>query len=223
MDATPPSADRTDAAAPLRRRRRARAGIVLRISIGLTIMTMLVLLIGVVSLSSFQLFRGEVSVLSSTTLPKVITSAELRGSLQKLVARLPVLAGAATTPQRRSIYDELISELEFLRKLVERMRDLHQQGEPVGDGESDELRLLEQAQSTLLILAATVADLNAEVGRQIEAGARQAEAIRALAQLADALERLPGAEPGTGPATAAPGGGGMLGAWAVRARDLGHN
>ncbi|WP_200776396.1 hypothetical protein [Azospirillum argentinense] len=219
MDATPPSTDRTDAAAPLRRRRGARVGIVLRISIGLTIMTMLVLLVGVVSLSSFQLFRGEVSVLSTTTLPKVITSAELRGSLQKLVARLPVLAGAATTPQRRAIYDELISELEFLRKLVERMRDLHQQGEPGGDGESDELRLLEQAQSTLLILAATVADLNAEVGRQIEAGARQAEAIRALAQLADALERLPGAEPGTGPAVAAPGGGRMTGGWAGRARS----
>ncbi|TWA59738.1 PAS domain S-box-containing protein [Azospirillum brasilense] len=217
--ATPPPTDRRSAAAPLRRRR-ARAGIVLRISIGLTIMTMLVLLVGVVSLSSFQLFRGEVSVLSTTTLPKVITSAELRGSLQKLVARLPVLAGAATTPQRRAIYDELISELEFLRKLVERMRDLHQQGEPGGDGESDELRLLEQAQSTLLILAATVADLNAEVGRQIEAGARQADAIRALAQLADALERLPGAEPGTGQATAGPGGGGMLGAWAVRAGAL---
>ncbi|ALJ36804.1 PAS domain S-box protein [Azospirillum brasilense] len=220
MDATPPSTDRTDAAEPLRRRRGARAGIVLRISIGLTIMTMLVLLVGVVSLSSFQLFRGEVSVLSTTTLPKVITSAELRGSLQKLVARLPVLAGAATTPQRRAIYDELISELEFLRKLVERMHDLHQQGEPGGDGESDELRLLEQAQSTLLILAATVADLNAEVGRQIEAGARQAEAIRALAQLADALERLPGAEPGTAPTVAAPGEGGMLGAWAVRAGAL---
>ncbi|MBK3735575.1 PAS domain S-box protein [Azospirillum brasilense] len=217
--ATPPPTDRSGATAPLRRRR-ARAGIVLRISIGLTIMTMLVLLVGVVSLSSFQLFRGEVSVLSTTTLPKVITSAELRGSLQKLVARLPVLAGAATTPQRRAIYDELISELEFLRKLVERMRDLHQQGEPGSDGESDELRLLEQAQSTLLILAATVADLNAEVGRQIEAGARQADAIRALAQLADALERLPGAEPGTGPATAGPGGGGMLGAWAVRAGAL---
>ncbi|TWA76379.1 PAS domain S-box-containing protein [Azospirillum brasilense] len=217
--ATPPPTDRSGATAPLRRRR-ARAGIVLRISIGLTIMTMLVLLVGLVSLSSFQLFRGEVSVLSTTTLPKVITSAELRGSLQKLVARLPVLAGAATTPQRRAIYDELISELEFLRKLVERMRDLHQQGEPGSDGESDELRLLEQAQSTLLILAATVADLNAEVGRQIEAGARQADAIRALAQLADALERLPGAEPGTGPATAGPGGGGMLGAWAVRAGAL---
>jgi len=176
-------------------------------------MALLVLLIAGVSLSSFRLFRGEVRALSATTLPEVIASAELRGSLQQLVARLPVLAGAASMPQRRAVHDELVGEMDSLQKLVKRLSALHeaagQDGNPDNDGEGGDAHLLEQVRTTLLILAATVADLNAEVGRQIEAGDRQADSIRALAQLSDALERL------SGPETA-----GTLGSWAVRTGAL---
>ncbi|WP_448206303.1 ATP-binding protein [Azospirillum sp. sgz302134] len=203
------------AAPPLPRPARRRVGIVLRITLGLSVMAMLVVLIGAVSLSSFRLFRAEVSSLSATTLPEVIASAELRGSLQQLVARLPVLAGAASMPQRRAVFDELVAELESLRKLVDRMQVLQEAsrrragGEDDRDGEGGDARLLEQVRSALPILAATVADLNSEVARQIEAGERQAEAIRALAQLSDALEGLSGSDAA-----------GTLGPWAVRAGGL---
>nr|WP_042673995.1 hypothetical protein [Methylobacterium sp. B34] len=82
-----------------------RFGITMRITLGLSVMALLVLLIGGVSMSSFRLFRTEVTALSTNTLPEVITSAELHGSLQKLVGQLPQLATATSTPQRRSIYD----------------------------------------------------------------------------------------------------------------------
>ncbi|WP_377810767.1 ATP-binding protein [Azospirillum sp. A29] len=171
--------------------RRRRFGIALRITLGLSVMALLVLLIGGVSMSSFRLFRAEVAALSTNTLPEVITSAELHGSLQKLVAQLPQLAGAASTPQRRSIYDGLVTELDSMQLLVARMRGLMKEGDP-GAGERDgNVRLLEQTRSTLLILAATVADLNAEVTRQIDYGDRQAEAARALSRLAAAIESMP--------------------------------
>ncbi|CAO3402129.1 ATP-binding protein [Azospirillum palustre] len=172
-------------------KRRRRFGIALRITLGLSVMALLVLLIGGVSMSSFRLFRAEVAVLSTNTLPEVITSAELHGSLQKLVAQLPQLAAAASTPQRRSIYDGLVTELDSMQLLVARMRGLMKEGDP-GAGERDgNVRLLEQTRSTLLILAATVADLNAEVTRQIDYGDRQAEAARALSRLAAAIESMP--------------------------------
>ena len=207
--------DAPDSIAPPQPPARRRGGIVLRITLGLSVMALLVVLIGGVSLSSFQRFRGEVSSLSATTLPEVITAAELRGSLQKLVARLPVLAGAASAPQRRAVHDEVIGELDVLQTLAARMDVLLQAGGDRKDGEEDggkdgdDARLLERVRSTLSILAATVADLNAEVDRQIMAADRQADSIRALAQTADALERL------SGPDT-----GGMLGAWAVKAGAL---
>jgi len=170
---------------------RRRFGIAVRITLGLSVMALLVLLIGGVSMSSFRLFRAEVAALSTNTLPEVITSAELHGSLQKLVAQLPQLAAAASTPQRRSIYDGLVTELDSMQLLVARMRGLMKEGDP-GAGERDgNVRLLEQTRSTLLILAATVADLNAEVTRQIEYGDRQAEAARALSRLAAAIESMP--------------------------------
>ncbi|WP_395454956.1 sensor histidine kinase [Azospirillum melinis] len=172
-------------------KRRRRFGIALRITLGLSVMALLVLLIGGVSMSSFRLFRAEVAALSTNTLPEVITSAELHGSLQKLVAQLPQLAAAASTPQRRSIYDGLVTELDSMQLLVARMRGLMKEGDP-GAGERDgNVRLLEQTRSTLLILAATVADLNAEVTRQIDYGDRQAEAARALSRLAAAIESMP--------------------------------
>ncbi|WP_376959912.1 ATP-binding protein [Azospirillum sp. A26] len=171
--------------------RRRRFGIAVRITLGLSVMALLVLLIGGVSMSSFRLFRAEVAALSTNTLPEVITSAELHGSLQKLVAQLPQLAAAASTPQRRSIYDGLVTELDSMQLLVARMRGLMKEGDP-GAGERDgNVRLLEQTRSTLLILAATVADLNAEVTRQIDYGDRQAEAARALSRLAAAIESMP--------------------------------
>ena len=171
--------------------RRRRFGIAVRITLGLSVMALLVLLIGGVSMSSFRLFRAEVAALSTNTLPEVITSAELHGSLQKLVAQLPQLAAATSTPQRRSIYDGLVTELDSMQLLVARMRGLMKEGE-AGAGERDgNVRLLEQTRSTLLILAATVADLNAEVTRQIEYGDRQAEAARALSRLAAAIESMP--------------------------------
>ena len=209
-----------------------RAGIVLRITIGLSVMAMLVLLIGGVSISSFRLLRGEVASLSTTTLPEVIAAAELRGSLQQLVARLPGLAGAATMPQRRAIHDELVQELEFLSRLVDRVAALQKAGaeqkageQKAGeqkvrereDGDVGDARLLDQVRSTLGILAATVADLNTEVGRQILAGDRQAEAIRALARVAEALEQRSGPEGSEGSnASAAPDPAPVTGAWAVR-------
>ncbi|XKH36768.1 sensor histidine kinase [Azospirillum doebereinerae] len=201
--------DPAQAPAPLAHRRsapaerpppppRRRLGIALRISLGLSVMALLVVLIGGVSMSSFRLFRAEVSALSANTLPEVITSAELHGSLQKLVAQLPQLAGATSTPQRRSIYAGLVTELDSMQLLVARMRGLLAQGAgkdspPAGNGDA---QLLEQARSTLLILAATVADLNAEVTRQIENGERQTEAARGLGRLSDTLEQLPGAQAG---------------------------
>ncbi len=168
-----------------------RFGIAVRITLGLSVMALLVMLIGGVSMSSFRLFRAEVTALSTNTLPEVITSAELHGSLQKLVAQLPQLAAANSTPQRRSIYDGLVTELDSMQLLVARMRGLMK--EDGGDGEERDgnVRLLEQTRSTLLILAATVADLNAEVTRQIEYGDRQAEAARALSRLAAAIESMP--------------------------------
>ncbi|MCW2243906.1 PAS domain-containing sensor histidine kinase [Azospirillum canadense] len=210
-----------------------RAGIVLRITIGLSVMAMLVLLIGGVSISSFRLLRGEVSSLSTTTLPEVVAAAELRGSLQQLVARLPGLAGAATMPQRRGVHDELVHELEFLSKLVDRVAALQKAGaeqkpneQKAGggereDGDAGDARLLDQVRSTLVILAATVADLNAEVGRQILAGDRQAEAIRSLARMAEALEQLPGPEGPNAPAiTPGSAPGPAPAAWAVRTGAL---
>ena len=168
-----------------------RFGIAVRITLGLSVMALLVVLIGGVSMSSFRLFRAEVTALSSNTLPEVITSAELHGSLQKLVAQLPQLAAATSTPQRRSIYDGLVTELDSMQLLVARMRGLMK--EDVGDGKKRDgnVRLLEQTRSTLLILAATVADLNAEVTRQIDYGDRQAEAARALGRLAASMESMP--------------------------------
>lgn len=165
-------------------RRRHRIGIAVRITLGLSVMALLVVLIAGVSLSSFSLFRAEVSALSSTTLPEVITGAELHGSLQKLVAQLPALAGANSTPQRRSIYNEVVAELESLHLLVARMRGL------LTAEEREHVHLLEQTNSTLQILATSVADLNAEVARQIEATERQADAARGLGRLSDGLERL---------------------------------
>ncbi|WP_434622076.1 ATP-binding protein [Azospirillum sp. B2RO_4] len=179
---------------PIRTR---RFGIAVRITLGLSVMALLVVLIGGVSMSSFRLFRAEVTVLSTNTLPEVITSAELHGSLQKLVAQLPQLAAANSTPQRRSIYDGLVTELDSMQLLVARMRGLmkdnHGDGHGDGDGKERDgnVRLLEQTRSTLLILAATVADLNAEVTRQIDYGDRQAEAARALGRLATSMESMP--------------------------------
>ncbi|MBK1837087.1 PAS domain S-box protein [Azospirillum sp. YIM B02556] len=173
---------------PIRTR---RFGIALRITLGLSVMALLVVLIGSVSMSSFRLFRAEVTALSANTLPEVITSAELHGALQKLVAQLPQLAAATSTPQRRSAYDGLVTELDSMQLLVARMRGLMRESGEDG-GESDgNVRLLEQTRSTLLILAATVADLNAEVTRQIEHGDRQAEAARALSRLATSMESMP--------------------------------
>lgn len=201
--------------------RRRRFGIALRITLGLSVMALLVLLIGGVSMSSFRLFRAEVSALSANTLPEVITSAELHGSLQRLVARLPQLAGATSTPQRRSIYDGLIADLDSMQTLVARMRGLLVQATergadgPAKDGladngsADDDVQLLEQTRSTLLILAATVADLNAEVTRQIESGERQAEAARGLGRLSGTLEQLPGAQSGP-----------SAGPWALRVGAL---
>lgn len=175
-------------------RRRRRLGIAVRITLGLSVMALLVVLIAGVSLSSFRLFRGEVSVLSTTTLPEVITGAELHGSLQKLVAQLPSLAGAASTPQRRTVYNEVVAEMESLHLLVARMRGL------LTAEEREHVHLLEQTNSTLQILASSVADLNAEVSRQIEAAEKQAEAARGLGPLADGLERLSGSgDPAAGP------------------------
>ncbi|CBS88839.1 putative sensor histidine kinase (plasmid) [Azospirillum lipoferum 4B] len=176
-----------------------RFGIAVRITLGLSVMALLVVLIGVVSMSSFRLFRAEVTALSTTTLPEVIASADLHGSLQKLVAQLPQLAAATSTPQRRSIYDGLVTELDSMQLLVARMRGLMKESGNE-DGERDgNVRLLEQTRSTLLILAATVADLNAEVTRQIDYGDRQAEAARGLSRLAASIESMPD-----------------TGAWAVR-------
>ncbi|WP_372399236.1 ATP-binding protein [Azospirillum sp. HJ39] len=173
---------------PIRTR---RFGIAMRITLGLSVMALLVVLIGGVSMSSFRLFRAEVTALSTSTLPEVITSAELHGSLQKLVAQLPQLAAAGSTPQRRSIYDGLVTELDSMQLLVARMRGLMKDGD-TGDVERDRnIRLLEQTRSTLLILAATVADLNAEITRQIEYGDRLAEAARGLSRLAVSMESLP--------------------------------
>lgn len=181
--------------------RRRRVGIALRITLGLAVMALLVVLISGLSMSSFRLFRTEVSALSTNTLPEVITSAELHGSLQKLVAQLPLLSSASSTPQRRSIYDGVIAELDSMQILVARMRGLlteeFHRNAADGDGDGDaNVRLLEQTRSTLLILAATVADLNAEVARQIDHAERQALAARGLGRLSDTLERLPGAEAG---------------------------
>ncbi|WP_236783913.1 PAS domain-containing sensor histidine kinase [Azospirillum humicireducens] len=176
-----------------------RFGIAVRITLGLSVMALLVVLIGGVSMSSFRLFRAEVTALSTTTLPEVIASADLHGSLQKLVAQLPQLAAATSTPQRRSIYDGLVTELDSMQLLVARMRGLMKESGNE-DGERDgNVRLLEQTRSTLLILAATVADLNAEVTRQIDYGDRQAEATRGLSRLAASMESMPD-----------------TGAWAVR-------
>ncbi|CAO3409641.1 sensor histidine kinase [Azospirillum largimobile] len=168
-----------------------RFGIAVRIALGLSVMALLVVLIGGVSMSSFRLFRAEVTALSTNTLPEVIASADLHGSLQKLVAQLPQLAAASSTPQRRSIYDGLVTELDSMQLLVARMRGLLKE-DGTEDGERDgNVRLLEQTRSTLLILAATVADLNAEVTRQIDHGDRQAEAARGLSRLAASMESMP--------------------------------
>ena len=180
-----------------------RFGIALRITLGLSVMALLVVLIGGVSISSFRLFRAEVTALSTTTLPEVIASADLHGSLQKLVAKLPRLAAANTTPERRSIYDGVVTELESMQFLVTRMRGLMKEGGHEEGERNGNVRLLEQTRSTLLILAATVADLNAEVTRQIEYGDRQAEAARELSRLAASIETMPG-----------------TGAWAVRVGAL---
>lgn len=175
-------------------------------------MAVLALLIGGVSLSSFQLFRAEVSALSSSTLPKVIAAAELRGALQKLVAGLPVLAAATTTPERRAIHGELVDELAHLNALVERLRSSRDSpdrkaGAPSVE-EGDE-RLLEQVRSTLRVLATMIADLDSDVARQIAADERQIDAVRALADQSDGLERLSGM-PADGP----------VAPWVVRAGTL---
>ncbi|MBP2299069.1 ATP-binding protein [Azospirillum picis] len=187
---------RSDAPSPPPQRRR-RFGIALRISLGLSVMALLVMLIGGLSISSFRLFRAEVTVLSTSTLPEMMTSGDLYGSLQKLVAQLPQLAGATSTPQRRSIYNGLVAELDAMQLLAARMRALLKDNGVAGperDGGRDgEMRLLEQTRSTLLILAATVADLNAEVTRQIESSDRQAEAARGLTRLAASMDSLPDA------------------------------
>ncbi|MFP5514959.1 MAG: sensor histidine kinase [Alphaproteobacteria bacterium] len=176
-----------------------RFGIAVRITLGLSVMALLVVLIGGVSMSSFRLFRAEVTALSTTTLPEVIASADLHGSLQKLVAQLPQLAAAPSSPQRRSIYDGLVTELDSMQLLVARMRGLMKESGNEDGERDDNIRLLEQTRSTLLILAASVADLNAEVTRQIEYGDRQAEAARGLSRLAASIESMPD-----------------TGAWAVR-------
>jgi PAS domain S-box-containing protein len=176
-----------------------RFGIAVRITLGLSVMALLVVLIGGVSMSSFRLFRAEVTALSTTTLPEVIASADLHGSLQKLVAQLPQLAAATSTPQRRSIYDGLVTELDSMQLLVARMRGLMKESGNENGERDGNVRLLEQTRSTLLILAATVADLNAEVTRQIDHGDRQAEAARGLSRLAASIESMPD-----------------TGAWAVR-------
>ncbi len=176
-----------------------RFGIAVRITLGLSVMALLVVLIGGVSMSSFRLFRAEVTALSTTTLPEVIASADLHGSLQKLVAQLPQLAAATSTPQRRSIYDGLVTELDSMQLLVARMRGLMKESGSENGERDGNVRLLEQTRSTLLILAATVADLNAEVTRQIDYGDRQTEASRGLSRLAASIESMPD-----------------TGAWAVR-------
>ena len=168
-----------------------RFGIAVRITLGLSVMALLVVLIGGVSMSSFRLFRAEVTALSANTLPEVIASADLHGSLQKLVAQLPQLAAATSTPQRRSIYDGLVTELDSMQLLVARMRGLMKESGNDDVERDGNVRLLEQTRSTLLILAATVADLNAEVTRQIEYGDRQAEAARGLSRLAASMESMP--------------------------------
>lgn len=176
------------------RRQRRRFGIAMRITAGLSVMMLLVMTVAGVSLSSFRTFRTEVTSLSRTTLPELITSAELHSSLQKLVAQLPLLASATSTPQRRSIYNEVVSDLETLHLLVARMRGQINDDTALLEREG---QLLDQMRSTLLILAATVADLNSEVARQIESGERQSEAARGLSRLSDGLERL--SDPDAGP------------------------
>ncbi|WP_245986845.1 PAS domain-containing sensor histidine kinase [Azospirillum thermophilum] len=181
------------AAALAARQRRRRFGIAMRITAGLSVMMLLVVTIAGVSLSSFRTFRAEVTSLSRTTLPELITGAELHSSLQKLVAQLPLLASATSTPQRRSIYNEVVSDLETLHLLVARMR-----------GQLNEDAALERGAASRPD-ALHPADLAAHgFGPQCrgrppdrERRTAQSEAARGLSRLSDGLERL--SDPDAGP------------------------
>ncbi|WP_431858151.1 ATP-binding protein [Azospirillum sp.] len=181
---SPPPRPLPPPAPPLRVRR--RMGIAARITLGVAIMGVLVVLTGVVSLTAFRQFRGEVAALSNEALPRVITSAELLTDFHGVVAQISSLAAAATEAQRKAASDKLSGELDYMQILVRRLREnlaasgSAEAGAPV----------LEQLRTSLSVLDGTVTDLDSEVSRTITAARRLAMATQELAGFAAGLERF---------------------------------
>ncbi|WP_146208888.1 ATP-binding protein [Azospirillum sp. TSO22-1] len=182
---SPPPRPLPPPAPPLRVRR--RMGIAARITLGVAIMGVLVVLTGVVSLTAFRQFRGEVAALSNEALPRVITSAELLTDFHGVVAQISSLAAASTEAQRKAASDKLSGELDYMQILVRRLREnlaaapgAAEAGTPV----------LEQLRTSLSVLDGTVTDLDSEVSRTITAARRLAAATQELAGFAAGLERF---------------------------------
>ncbi|MCW2247325.1 PAS domain S-box-containing protein [Azospirillum fermentarium] len=197
--------------------KRRRVGIAVRISVGLTVMGLVVVGMGAVSLTAFRQFDGEVTHLSSATVPHVVAGANLLSEMQKLIAQLPALAVAGNSPQRRAAMEAASRQIDFLSGQTRDIRGL------AGSGASPQtVQVLDQIDSTLAILAQTVADLDAEMGRHAAAADRQAQAIGALNRLTDGMDRLvtgtAGDQAGAGPAGDAALR--ALGPWAVRVGAL---
>lgn len=198
-------------------KRRRRLGIAVRITVGLTVMGLVVVGMGAVSLTAFRQFDREVTHLSSATVPHVVAGANLLSEMQKLIAQLPVLAGASNSPQRRAAMEAVSRQIDFLSGQT---REIHRL---VSHGASPQtLQVIGQIDSTLSVLSQTVDDLDAEMGRHAAAAERQAQAIGALNRLSDVLDRLIAGAAGDGPAGGPAGDEALraVGPWAVRVGAL---
>ena len=183
---SPPPRPLPPPAPPLRVRR--RMGIAARITLGVAIMGVLVVLTGVVSLTAFRQFRGEVAALSNEALPRVITSAELLTDFHGVVAQISSLAAATTEAQRKAASDKLSGELDYMQVLVRRLRENLAASAAADAGAS--APVLEQLRTSLSVLDGTVTDLDSEVSRTITAARRLAAATQDLARFAAGLERF---------------------------------
>ena len=195
---------------------RGRLGIAVRITVGLTVMGLVVVGMGAVSLTAFRQFDGAVTHLSSATVPHVVAGANLLSEMQKLIAQLPALAGAGNSPQRHAAMEAVSRQIDFLSGQTREIRRL------VGSAASPQtVQVLDQIDSTLSVLEQTVADLDAEMGRHAAAADRQAQATGTLTRLTDTMDRLAGAAGGDQPGT--PQGDAALralGPWALRVGAL---